>query len=438
MNNMDQMLQEAMTELAELDVFLSKTLEYTAVIDESFKNVSSQFGEIKERTLSFVVDHKKDLFSSKKEAEETINNLAMLSEGVELGIRGAGELYKRYKQQQALNILLKLKQEIATEKCEVVKQILERSVKNVLRFEGFVKLYAQQTYSLDRVEDWESQKTQMVSLMSQYRMSYYIYLSLSFLIEEYNAWLNGQHDSEIDSPTFLDVNEKIVNVILFPKKNTDNNESKDINEELRELVKENPILTGRILFIMVDDSLMAFYLAYRENIIYMASQLESGNIPNSQMRSLLQNNSAFEKTLTAYRQYYHIQQKGDGTTKIYIFSALLAAAITAGSVYCEDTWVKIILLVISFFVIIYTTLKRVKKAKQKFQNALDTVIFEVRNKMLLHAGDDIRKQKVKDTIKGSPVWGAIIGAIIGFFFIPIPGGLILGLLGGAYLGSSTD
>ena len=61
MNNMDQMLQEAMTELAELDVFLSKTLEYTAVIDESFKNVSSQFGEIKERTLSFVVDHKKDL-----------------------------------------------------------------------------------------------------------------------------------------------------------------------------------------------------------------------------------------------------------------------------------------------------------------------------------------------------------------------------------------
>ncbi len=39
----------------------------------------------------------------------------------------------------------------------------------------------------------------------------------------------------------------------------------------------------------------------RENIIYMASQLESGNIPNSQMRSLLQNNSAFESSKNGTR-----------------------------------------------------------------------------------------------------------------------------------------
>lgn len=433
MVNMDQMLQKATAELAELDTFLSKTLEYTAQVDESFKSISIRFGEFKEKALEFIDDNKKDFFTNSKEADKKMQELALLSEGLELGIRGVGELYKYYKQQQALGKLLKIKQDIATEKYKAVESVLQRSAKNVFRFEDLVKLYANQSYQVNKINDCASQKRQMASLMNQYRMSYYIYLSLSYLIAEYDAWLNGQHDPEEQSPNLLDVNKQIINHVLFP-----NASSADIRIEFEEAEKEKPVITGRLLFLLVDDGLLAFYLAYNDKLIYWAERFYLGYFQNDKIVSLLNDNIAFQDSLSAYEEYRKILDKGDGATKIYVVSALFAVAIVVGSLYCEETWVKITLMLVGLFIVINAMMKRKKKAKLKFKDALNTILFQIRNKMLVRAGDAPRKQKVSDMTNGSPVWGAIIGAILGFFFIPFPGGLLLGLFIGAYFGGSSD
>lgn len=389
MKDIDQMLQDAIAGLVELDTFLSITLEYIVRINDSFNSISICYGKLRDPALSFL-DNNRNLYNvTKKEDLSIMGQRATLSESLEISLKKLNNFYKDNPKEQVSDQLLKIRQNIAVDKCESLKQALEMSVKNVSYFESLVKFHAEQTYLIDQMEDLSLQKKRMASLMNQYRMSYYIYLSLSLLFDEYNAWMGGEHNLKKDLPTLLDVNKHIVNIVLFSK----DNPLVSIDKEWGEIKKENPNVTGRVFFLIIDNGLMSFYLLQQKNIISFIQKLKGGAISNAKIKTLLLVNLAFGKTLDACNQYQKKIAEGAGTTPIYIVSVFLTFLIAVGSFYCEEVWLKVLFLIIGFGIMISFTRKRLKNAKLKFQSTLDTTLFQMNHYMLLYVGDIPKKKK---------------------------------------------
>ena len=82
--------------------------------------------------------------------------------------------------------------------------------------------------------------------------------------------------------------------------------------------------------------------------------------------------------------------------------------------------------------------KRIEKTERKCNNKIENIEVELRNKLLLLAGNTDRLPKVEDISNGKAIWtGVVIGAVIGFF-IPIPGGMIIGALVGAMIAGESE
>lgn len=452
-NGMQEVADEALQELLRLNDYFKNMLEYSVKIDESFSNISTSIEKFGTEVINELDNNRRSYFKNNKEADDAVGAATLLTGAAMLAVRGAGAILTDLKRREHLAQLLKIKQEVATDKLPVLERIILRTVKNVERYESIVQSYLPCEIDLSDKKKGLELAEELKSVMSQYRLSYYLYLAFSFMRDEYKAWLAGKHDSETKSPNVLDVNDQIMKVVLFPDAASEFGKSHELYDDDEKFTHfddetnfkvESGVLaneigclmhsgkgTARAMFVLADDGLMAYYLSDCNNVASINRTLET-ELCNEGAREVLESNEAIKKCEQFNALHSQIMKKGMGFTKWIVFYLIIGVLLGVGCWDLETVWLRWTLLIAGELFVLFRMAKKYVKCEKKYVEKLEYVNGKARDEMLLHAGNTPRMEKVSDEI-GSVWAGALIGGFLGFLFIPVTGGLIIGGLIGAGL-----
>ena len=425
--------------------------EQISLSDATFFEIGKQLQEFRVSMVQVAKEFiRNDSTISSRESRQMVNNIEEISEGcgalLDVAVKGFSNINAAYIKDKKQNEILVLKQDIARAKQNEVEKFALISKKNTSKLKELLKKFGNVVYEYEDVENAEKYKYIKNGLLMQlrtYRTSYYCQLTLDFIRSEYSAWLSGKHHSELMEPTYLMVNSNILDEVFYPltREEIYNNitESSQLTEELNLILnKEKPSFNGRVLSILIDEQLLAYFLSNRENIYVLHEIVTEKTL----VGKLLKDNSVFNEIETEAKTLHDTEEKGDGTTfthilyivmlmlNAYVFNHLLKDTVSQKVAFIVGGLVMLI--------IIRKWYRKIKLKKQKFKELIEHIYEVNRLEIRKKAGYKEQIERVEPvSFWNKAIVGIAIGAIIGLF-VPIPGGMLIGAAIGFFIAFSAN
>ena len=455
LENKREQLPSLMEDYRELTLQMALYFDSLKSIDVFFAKAAQRFHEENEK-ISLKKDH------SNEEIAVMMRNLAYAA-----ATRGVGSIYKAYKTDEALS---RIKQSL---KAEGIKRLpallslhenLEKSVRSARE-----KLDKALSYPRNSIEGIEKPFKRLRSLL-------YLESQARYLIATYEDAAKDMLQDRVPFPSMYDINAHILYHIIMPISTSD---SETQEQELRRgaidrlvaSVKET--LTGRLqtkprdLLFASDSGLMAVAISdivppelretdedgfsrINEDAMLVESihdyfkltrlyGLAGDHSDNALGKALLSNGSLInlskkiidmDELSSLYARKYKIYIINNALLGVLSF---LASIDRLGLRWYWSLLIGIVAFVVGMLSTPFTSLKNIAKKKLTY----------IDNNILISS---LKKAGYSDSISLKEIerasnrvfWSAVCGAILGFCFIPFPGGLIIGALIGAWLGDSKD
>lgn len=424
-------LKECLVELNAFDAYIEGMLKEAKVIDTSFGKVSKTFNDLSDA----IVDEIGEV--NTEEDKQKVTAAILLWGGAKI-VEGVGELTKAYKIATKARKQLEYKKEKAETWLPSLERNLPRTEKLISTTGSIINKCAQEFYPqsilLENKILLGKRKTYLMAL-GIYRKAIYCYFMTQFIISECNAWINDKHDGEMPLPTLEDVNGFILNETLFPLTYKDieleNQESSDINNEIDAFLSQEGNISGRILFLLSDEQLMAWYLGTRENPLWLS---EFKREADEATKHVLDLNPSMQQT----DEFLDIKDDIEGRKilrqALPIINGILLTIIcylllNIVNDKLDALWMYVVCIASSAF-IWWRVKVSVKKIGLKYQPKLEKYDLHIKNTLLTIAGK--RPTRITITEQIEKVWMSVIcafvGGLLGFLLIPIPGGLLIGAL----------
>lgn len=263
-NCIEGRLRQNLKEQQKLDLLVDKILSEANAIDDSFKEMTNIFNELTKSALQSV---------SEEDDPELIKYKEKIAKGtwvIGQVVKVAGSLYSLAQTYKRANDILKLKQEKANEWLPSLRKSLKSSEKCRMNAEVILRECATPLYSVNSLSSDETSFTMKRDILNRAlmfcRKAMYQHSLIMFLIAESEAWLAGNHDSDFNNVDLYDVNEWIINRILYPYDEDDNNDeessfSPELNEDVNNLIQsKTDEISGGLLMILMDEQLLSLYM----------------------------------------------------------------------------------------------------------------------------------------------------------------------------------
>lgn len=429
-----QQMKEGLNEMKELELFFDEVLSITNKIDNSFNDITDSFNNMSNMIANTIKN------SPNKEDQEFAAKLAIGTWAIGQAIHGLGIVANKILMWNKANDMLPLKKEIATIKLPSLKQTearVERLLDNTRRI---FLAYAEINFSSQKIKQISTEtnffkqicQPRMLAL-NMFRKASFNYLTLRYLIAEYEAWIEGKHDSETVMPIMEDVNKIIFYDTLLPPDKGKKSKLRSIEQILWQSTSE---INGRALYIALDKQLMAYYLS--EGPLYITQERTT---MNSWLHSIINENEAIvtsDEMLSILIETERMKAfRKRILTAIGIAFCYIIIYVLGVYVNLSITW-KVIVGVIGLLLIYWRWNSASKKINERFELRFKKIRLYTSNRLRRMAGLTSRRQKVSEVIDSSSdfFWG-ILGFIGGFLLLPFPGGALIGALIAISLGSST-
>lgn len=406
-------------ELQELDLFFDEILQLTNRIDESFENVTNIFNNIAEEAAKTVES------SKNKEDQIAAGKVALGAFTIGMAVKGVGNVASSIVEHKKMNALLEEKQKIATEKLPSIERNQPRVERLVNRSKKILTKYASASWSIKDLdvapkETFGKQKDNMLMALNMFRKALWDQYTLTYLLAEYNAWLEGKHDSKMDSPTMEDVNKAILHETLY----TSNGEIK------KELTDSKGNVSGRMLYLAWDNQLMGYYLGTKYNPFRLVNN-------NTTIRPEIEKFFATNESLALSIQMRATDDSfDDAAVKKIVVILLIGLALCYIIVHGLVAFVNIdvmwkwIIGAVGIGLVAWRCWAMILKVYEIIDVKHDYFKLYASNQLRKLAGMAPRRDKTKKPVQTSHLIGAAIGFAVGFFFFPFPGGAIVGALAG--------
>lgn len=446
-NELSNALQECLIELEGFDKYIEGILEEANLIDESFGVVTELFKQISDDIANTISDKDSD-----EEFKVKVGTAAAVWAGGKV-VEGIGSLTKAYKIAVKAGTLMALKKEKAEAWLPSLEKNSGKTERLMNRLGNIVKMLASQNYDFIELTKDDSKYSQKRSIMldalGMYRKGIYSHLMILFFLSECNAWLSGNHDGTMEQPTLEDVNDIILNDTLFPlsieERNNGLQESEDINNEINNYLADNAQISGRLLFLINDEQLMAWYLGTRENPTWLS---EAKQKISERTKQLLEDNPAVKEADTLLDERYEIEGGKIFRQILPVINAILLIIIIIIMLNRLDddimeisTIWKIVIGVVLSAIVCWRTMVSMGKIELAYKPKLEKHNLYAQNTLLKMSGKQPQRLTITEQKKRATaiIFGAILGGIVGFLFIPIPGGLLIGaMIGAALLDSDKE
>ena len=271
-NELSKNLHECLIELEGFDAYIEGILEEANLIDESFGGVKELFNQMSSGIANTIKENDSD-----EEFKVKVTTAAAVWAGGKV-IEGVGSLTKAYKIAVKAGTVLALKKEKAEAWLPSLENNSGKTERLMNRLGNIVSKLASQNYDFTELTEddtkYSKKRSIMLDALGMYRKGIYSHLMILFFLSECNAWRSGEDDATMGQPTLEDVNDIILNDTLFPlsieERNNGLPESEDVNNEISKFLAGNAQISGRLLFLVNDEQLMAWYLGTRENPTWLS------------------------------------------------------------------------------------------------------------------------------------------------------------------------
>lgn len=456
-------------ELEEINRIVEDIINECSDIDDTVMSYANAYFDDSKRILESIEENENDKVSKEKLKE------AIATAAVGATIKGAGDVVNAINTIDQANRLLERKKEIAARKLPSMDKAIERSRHTCESYRKSVMAYAEVYYPFDdpeyypsdeeiavienfymlpigahkskeeikeKIETLKRDKIEIIkrknrvslNVLYLYRKALLNWYMLEFLKCEFTAWSNGKHDSnEMESPSLEIINYNILTNDFYPLTNSDLKNNLAISEKVVKkanhiLVEGKDRIDGRFMYIIADEQLFATVLSHLED----ATELIQDDVRiNPIINNILNDNKTYNKLM----EFKDITDKfASGLKKRYylygINCALAILAIILVFVYLVnwETWIEIVVGVILAGYCGYKTLQVCAEIDDIYEEKRDVFGLYVVNNLRKIAGYAPKQVTMSEKVEKSygTIIGAIIGGILGFFFLPFIGGLLIG------------
>lgn len=300
------MLSDNLVELNEIELFFNGFLQEANVIDESFGTVTNIFNGLSMGVLA----------SMNKSDNEKINRakskIALGTFVVGQVAKGVGSFYSYVKTLDRANDILVLKKEKAATWLDSLHRNYDRVLRSEISSRKILTHLASLGYQIDELisnrEVYDVKKNLMQMALEQYRKARFNVFSMEFFIAECKAWLKNKHDSNMQQPILQDVNNSIIQEVLF--------QGDDYEEVIAEFFLGSNEISGSILFVLNDEQLLSHYLSTRKDPLIISDGVENKHI-NKRVLAIFKDNPALEMSNEFYEIRKEIDEDGEKSRKIF-------------------------------------------------------------------------------------------------------------------------
>jgi hypothetical protein len=446
-NELSKNLHECLIELEGFDAYIEGILEEANIIDESFGGVKELFNQMSSDIANTIKENDSD-----EEFKVKVATAAAVWAGGKV-IEGVGSLTIAYKIAVKAGTVLALKKEKAEAWLPSLENNSGKTERLVNRLGNIVSKLASQNYDFTELTEddtkYSKKRSIMLDALGMYRKGIYSHLMIQFFLSECNAWLSGEDDGTMRQPTLEDVNDIILNDTLFPlsieERKKGRPESEDINNEISNFLAGNAQISGRLLFLVNDEQLMAWYLGTRENPTWLSEAKRE--IPEPTKLFLEENPSI--KQADAFLDEHEEIEGGKILRQflpvvngilIIIIIVIMLNRLDDNIMGISAKW-KIAIGVLLSAIVCWRTIVSLGKIELAYKPKLEKHNLYAQNILLKIAGRQPQRLTITELKNRAKtiIFGAILGGIVGFLFVPIPGGLLIGaMIGAALLDSDSE
>lgn len=440
-NELSKNLHECLIELEGFDAYIEGILEEANLIDESFGSVTELFNQISSDIANTIKNNDSD-----EEFKAKVTTAAAVWAGGKV-IEGVGSLTKAYKIAVKAGTVMALKKEKAEAWLPSLENNSGKTERLMNRLGNIVSKLASQNYDFTELTEddtkYSKKRSIMLDALGMYRKGIYSHLMILFFLSECNAWLSGEDDGTMGQPTLEDVNDIILNDTLFPlsieERNNGLPESEEINNEINNFLAGNAQISGRLLFLINDEQLMAWYLGTRENPTWLSEAKR--DIPET-AKLILEENPSVKEADALLDEHEEIE--GGKILRqilpvvngilIIIIIVIMLNRLDDNIMKISAIW-KIAIGVFLSAIVCWRTIVSIRKIELAYEPKLEKHNLYAQNFLLKIAGKQPQRLTITELKKRAKaiIFGATLGGIVGFLFIPIPGGLLIGAMIGAAL-----
>lgn len=208
---------------AEIEICLKDALDLQAEVKEIVRLASQvsqkyvEIGNILQESSNAVGKVAKEIAKVTK-FKNSSDAAGMIAEGAVLvaaeGLKKLGQWNADRKEKKALEILLVKKQELANAKKEGIIRLLPRIEKNVNSIVGFCKYEASTIIDFKDTRRFELASGGVETIFQTYFISKQSELLCNYLLDEFDAWINGEHESKSTMKKAGSIYRKCVNDLV--------------------------------------------------------------------------------------------------------------------------------------------------------------------------------------------------------------------------------
>lgn len=436
----DARLQEGMHSsldlFNEMDNLMSTALSDAIQVDESFHEIAEVFNN-----LSL------DIFDniSSKDSNRDMAGKAVAAAGTFLVgtiIKGVGSLFRSVKLAGKRREILKQKQKLASEKLPFLQSCEAKMVKNLEIQSEIFRGFADSEYVIADLYKspsvFNAKKKLMTDSLAMFKRSVFMSDLLSFLLAEYEAWLNGDHENnQISKPVRSDVNDYILNSFLYSINDEEREtlkESQQITREVMNITNASSKISGKILYLFMDEELLALHFS-RKNYPDWLFESSIEFIPS--VKSMLYQNPAYKKIVDTSPLFDIAESEKKTGTILSVINGLLVIASIVVGLFLFTNWNFYFILVTSLFLscfTIYLIIRNISIVEHQYSQRVAKLHLYLKNSMRVMSIKSIRNEKFEILSSYFPriIVGGLIGGVVGYF-TPIPGSIFIVSVIGIYL-----
>lgn len=330
----EELINTAMQGMEEVQYMMAEITEFSAQISDRFDGISQTVKEIGDGAISFMQNNRRSLFKNKDNADLAMGIATVATTVVSGAVSFFGGLIADYKKNKQLNKLLVVKQEIATDKIDVVRRSTVLMEQNINIFNQVINEYVAAEYSLEELRDYDLRGKHleaMAQAMEQFKKACFLYFISNFVLSEYEAWLEGKHESGSSYPNEDSVNGFILYNILYPPiksyRKSENKDSttlilKDMTQNFSTQVRDT--VPGSFLYLISDEQLLSKF--FLDNSINDLFRIHSFIMSNQALASILRENRAYVNNKFTYDSMNEIEEGDNGTFIYYTLKTTFIAS----------------------------------------------------------------------------------------------------------------
>ncbi|MDE6560361.1 MAG: DUF456 domain-containing protein [Muribaculaceae bacterium] len=445
----------------EFDGTMSELNKFIGSIYQDMSEINPVFRKASEFCMKRADEWAEAAEKSGKGMDSDEGAVAIAIAGVGIAMNGLGKLLQVWEKQKKINEYKRICANIVKTKGPRIDNMValaKRAVDEALiDLEEVTGQQIDISYAFsDSYESHLSVKAILMSALNRYRESQYVFDQMVWLRDQIAAWSEGNlEDSSSSYPSYQAINQWIF-FTLHPVKDKAAEDARrmEIQETCDYVVDEYiqmvggayQIVNSDFLMSLCDNELMATLLNNcSENTKYKLLALYDSVNPQNLSNALegeLSDSTALTVTSKLTRNAENIAIQEKKHTNLMIVNGILLLVMACLPVIVLTDWAwywKTLVGILISFPIVYRMAKAINTVEEKTKNKIELIERWQHTRILKMTG--YKPQPKMITRIQNSIWltigCAVIGGIIGSFFLP-PIGTILGVCIGALIGGSDN